>query len=409
MEKEERRQEIVPLGNSQFSHPQPSSFTALPSLKSLFMKLLLLACVLVLPLVATAQRTYSIMLWNPTVLDLRVPVRNGMGLYRNGGQQYGGGKIVISKSSFAITLERGAARPDVVKPITRVEVAPDKTTYHSGSSRLVVYKSELDTDRMLSRQSIEFNTDWEATVKLHVRRTQFITTTSFTTAERVAAEKQRKSELEGAYAAKKAELEGQIKSEHVFSYDDLSTCYRFTGKSQELLAFYSNLKAVQFSTPLVIDETGAVAVKNPSYAGYDPSKLEALLKFSPGRIAVGRDTFNVKSSIRLEFSASKTESPETLVASFIVKKGRNVEVTSTASPELQTKVRRMVDLEQLLYGRANGEYELQYLEQKMMAQITVRSSSDNCSTFIPVAAHEVTKPILKYHRIDGYDGWRIVQ
>jgi hypothetical protein len=373
------------------------------------MKLLLLICALVLPLVATAQRTYSIMLWNPTILDLRVPVRNGMGYYVNGGQQYGGGKIVISKSSFAITLERGATRPDVVKPITRVETTPDRTTYHSGTSRLVVFKSELDTDRMLSRQQIQFDTDWEASVKLHARRTLFITTTSLTATERVAAEKQRQSELVSANAAKKAELEEQIKSGHVFPSADLSTCYRFTGQTQELLSFYANSKATRFSAPLVIDETGAVVVKNPTYAGYDESTLATLLKFTPGRIAVGRDTFSVKSSTTLEFSATNTSSPETLVASFSVKKGRSVEITSTASPELQVKVGRMVDMERLLYGRANGEYELQYSEQKVMAVITVHSSNDNCREFIPVASQEVSKPILKYRRIEGYDGWRIVQ
>jgi hypothetical protein len=373
------------------------------------MKLLLVTCALLLPLVATAQRTYTIMLWNPTVLDLRVPVRNGLGLYRNGGQQYGGGKIVISKSSFAITLERGATRPDVVKPVTRVETTPDKTTYHSGTSRLVVFKSELDTDRMLSRQQIQYDDDWEATVKLHVRRTLFITTTALTANEKVAAEKKQQSALVSARAAQKAELEEQIKSGHVFPSAELSTCYRFTGQTQNLLAFYANTKATRFSAPLVIDETGAVAVKNPSYAGYNESTLETLLAFTPGRIAVGRDTFSVKSSTTLVFSATNTNSPETMVASFVVKKGRRLEITSTASPELQTKVGGMVNFERLFADRPNGEYELQYLEQKVMAEITVRGSSDNDCGFIPVAAREVNKPILKYRRLEGYDSWRTVQ
>lgn len=374
------------------------------------MRLLLLASVLVLPFVATAQRTYSIMLWNPTILDLRVPVRNGMGLYRNGGQQYGGGKIVISKASFAITLERGAVRPDVVKPITRVETTPEKTTYHSRTSRLVVFKSELDTDQMLSRQQIQYDDDWEAAVKLHVRRTLFITTTALTATERVAAEKRRQSALVSARAAQKAELEEQIKSGHVFPSSALSTCYRFTGETQDLLAFYANTKAIHFSAPLVIDETGGVAVKNYSYPGYNESTLESLLKFTPGRIAVGRDTFTVKSSTTLQFSATDTDSPETLVASFIVKKGRRLEVTSTASPELQTKVGRMANWEHLFADRPNGEYELQYLERKVMAKITVHSSYDSdCGEFIPVAAREVSKSILKYRRLTGYDAWRTVQ
>ncbi|MCR5890367.1 hypothetical protein LRS06_21810 [Hymenobacter sp. J193] len=375
------------------------------------MKLLLLICALVLPLVATAQRTYTIMLWNSNILDLRVPVRNGMGLYRNGGQQYGGGKIVISKSNFSITLQRGAARPDVVKPITRIEATTDKTTYHSGTSRLVVFKSELDTDQMVSRQQIQYDDDWEATVKLHVRRTLFITTTTLTATERVAAEKMRQSALVSARAAQKAELEEQIKNGYVFPSSDLSTCYHFTGEPQDLLAFYTNTKATHFSALLMIDETGAVVVKNPSYAGYNESTLETLLKFRPGRIAVGRDTFSVKSSTTMVFSATKTSSPETMVASFIVKKkGIRLEVTSTAAPELQSKVKGMVNFEWLLAERPNGEYELQYLEQKVMAQITVRGSNDNdCGEFIPIAAREVSKPILKYRRLEGYDTWRTVQ
>nr|GEX82867.1 hypothetical protein [Tanacetum cinerariifolium] len=155
--------------------------------------------------VLMGQRTYTIMMWNPHILDLRVPVRNGLGLYRNGGQQYGGGKIAVSKSSFAITLERGAARPDV----------------------------------------------------LHIRRTLFITTAPFTSTERIEAEKKRQRELLSTRAAKKAEVEEQIKNGHVFPYSDLSTCYCFTGQPQELLAFYAKAKTMRFSASLVIDETGA--------------------------------------------------------------------------------------------------------------------------------------------------------
>lgn len=374
------------------------------------MKTLLFICVLVLPLVASAQRTYSIMLWNPTILDLRVPVHNGMGYYVNGGQQYGGGKIVISKSSFAITIERGAVRPDVVKPITRVEATAEKTTYHSGTSRLVVYKSRPDTDRMLSRQEIQFDTDWEATVKLHARRTMFITTTPFTANEQVAAEKKRQSELVAAYAAKKAELEKQIKSGYVFSPADLNTCYRFIGQTQDLLTFYANTKANRFSVPIVIDETGTVTLENPTYANYEKSTLKILLKFTPGYIAAGQDTFRVKSSATLAFSGVRSiNSHETIVASLIVKNGRRLEITSTASPEIQAKIGRMVDFERLLSGRSTGEYEFQYLEQKLVAEVTVRSSSNNCPETVIVAAQEVSKPIIKYRRVKEPDGWYVVQ
>lgn len=40
---------------------------------------------LISPLLGNAQRTYKILLWNPTILDERVPVRNGQGYYVNGG------------------------------------------------------------------------------------------------------------------------------------------------------------------------------------------------------------------------------------------------------------------------------------------------------------------------------------
>lgn len=369
------------------------------------MKLLLLACLAVLPIVASAQRTYTIMMWNPHILDLRVPVRNGLGLYRNGGQQYGGGKISISKSSFAITLERGAARPDVVKPVTRVEATPEKTTYYSGTSRLVVFKSELDTDRMVSQQQVQYDADWDASVKLHVRRTLFLTTAPFTSTERIEAEKKRQRELLSTRAAKKAEVEEQIKNGHVFPYSDLSTCYRFTGLPQELLAFYAKAKPRRFSAPLVIDETGAVTAKNPNYTNFDEATLGALLRFTPGRIAVGRDTFTVKSATTMDFAATNVNTPEVLVATFTIKKGRRLEVTSDASSELQAKVLGLVNMERLFSDRSNGAYELQYLEQKVAVEITVHGPQDNDCESILVAKQEVNKPVLKYRRTDSYDGW----
>jgi hypothetical protein len=65
-------------------------------------------------------------------------------------------------------------------------------------------------------------------------------------------------------------------------------------------------------------------------------------------------------------------------------------------------------MERLFSDRSNGTYELQYMEQKVAAEITIHGPRDNDCESILVAKQEVNKPVLKYRRTDSYDSWHTV-
>ncbi|GAB3637831.1 hypothetical protein GCM10027422_34210 [Hymenobacter arcticus] len=337
-----------------------------------------------------------------------MPVRNGQGYYVNGGQQFGGGKIIIYPTSFAITTERGAIRPNITGRITRKETKSDRVTYYSSTSWLVVFP--LGEEDRQQRQQIQYDAEWNPTMKLFGQRILFVTSSVPTVSEAASAAKQqaleRKSEQQQAYNV----LKEQIAAGKVFSGDELATCQRFTGNPQNLIAYYQGVKSQQFFIPVTVDEIGEVSVGEGSGITIDLTKIQPLIKFSIGKVAIARDTFKVKTLTGLQFEPDKyARQTETLVATYKVKKIRKApffETATDATPDIQAKVRSLINFEQVLAGRADGEYQFQYLEQQVTAHISVKGSL-GCEAML-IASQPVPKPLFKYRKVETYADWHVV-
>jgi hypothetical protein len=60
----------------------------------------------------------------------------------------------------------------------------------------------------------------------------------------------------------------------------------------------------------------------------------------------------------------------------------------------------------LLVGRAEGEYQFQYLEQQVTARIFVKGSL-GCEAML-IVSQPVLKQLFKYRKVEAYEDWHVM-